>query len=92
MKNGELEANFHAANSATRELLAESMPRLRSALEEHGMETAYIGLEMANQGKSDGKSTAQQQHQGESGALVDEEPESREMTRHLSDDGLDVLV
>ena len=92
MKNGELEANFHAANSATRELLAESMPRLRSALEEHGMETAYIGLELANQGKSDGKSTAQQQHQGESGALVDEEPESREMTRHLSDDGLDVLV
>ena len=92
MKNGELEANFHAANSATRELLAESMPRLRSALEEHGMETAYIGLELANQGKSDGKSTAQQQQQSESGALVDEEPESRETTRHLSDDGLDVLV
>ena len=92
MKNGELEANFHAANSATRELLVESMPKLRSALEEHGMETAYIGLELANQGKSDGKSTAQQQHQSKSGALVDEEPETREATRHLSDDGLDVLV
>jgi flagellar hook-length control protein FliK len=92
MKNGELEANFHAANSATRELLAESMPRLRSALEEHGMETAYIGLEMANQGKSDGKSTAQQQLQSESGTSVDEEPEALKVTREISDNGLDVLV
>ena len=92
MKNGELEANFHTANSATRELLAESMPRLRSALEEHGMETAYIGLEMANQGKSDGKSTAQQQLQSESGTSVDEEPEAPKVTREISDDGLDVLV
>ncbi|MDP6197865.1 MAG: flagellar hook-length control protein FliK [Porticoccaceae bacterium] len=91
MKNGELEANFHSANSATRELLAESMPRLRTALEEHGMETAYIGLELANQGKSDGKSTAQQ-HQSQSDVLVDDEPESREIKGHLSDDGLDVLV
>ena len=92
MKNGELEANFHTANSATRELLAESMPRLRSALEEHGMETAYIGLEMANQGKSDGKSTAQQQLQSESGTSVDEEPETLKVTREISDNGLDVLV
>ena len=92
MKNGELEANFHAANSATRELLAESMPRLRSALEEHGMETAYIGLEMANQSKSDGKSTAQQQLQRESGTSVDEEPEALKVTREISDNGLDVLV
>ena len=91
MKNGELVANFHSANSATRELLAESMPRLRTALEEHGMETAYIGLELANQGKSDGKSTAQQ-HQSQSDVLVDDEPESREIKGHLSDDGLDVLV
>ena len=91
MKNGELEANFHSANSATRELLAESMPRLRTALEEHGMETAYIGLELANQGKSDGKSTAQR-HQSQSDVLVDDEPESREIKGHLSDDGLDVLV
>jgi hypothetical protein len=55
------------------------------------METAYIGLELANQGKSDGKSTAQQ-HQSQSDVLVDDEPESREIKGHLSDDGLDVLV
>ena len=91
MKNGEIEANFHAANSATRELLAESMPRLRSALEEHGMETAYIGLELANQGKSDGKSTARQQPEdvAETAAV---EPEATEVSGQPSTDGLDVLV
>ena len=91
MKNGEIEANFHAANSATRELLAESMPRLRSALEEHGMETAYIGLELANQGKSDGNSTAGQQPEdvAETAAA---EPQSTEVSGQPSADGLDVLV
>ena len=59
MKNGELEANFTAANAATRELIQESMPRLRAAFEEHGMESAYIGLGLENQGQSDGKPTGQ---------------------------------
>jgi len=92
MKNGELEANFLATNAATRELLNESMPRLRLALEEHGMETAYIGLGAGNQGNSDGKPTGQNkpENSAESGTVTDIEP--GEIIRQLSNDGLDVLV
>jgi flagellar hook-length control protein FliK len=92
MKNGELEANFVTTNAATRELLNESMPRLRVALEEHGMETAYIGLGAGNKGNSDGKSTGQNEPESsaERGAVTDIEPE--EIIRQLSNDGLDVLV
>jgi len=92
MKNGELEANFLATNAATRELLNESMPRLRLALEEHGMETAYIGLGAGNQGNSDGKPTGQNkpENSAESGTVTDTEP--GEIIRQLSNDGLDVLV
>ena len=92
MKNGELEANFVAANAATRELLNESMPRLRAALEEHGMETAYIGLGQGNQANSDGKSTGQNkpENSAEGSAVTDAEP--GEIIRQLSNDGLDVLV
>ena len=92
MKNGELEANFVTTNAATRELLNESMPRLRVALEEHGMETAYIGLGAGNKGNSDGKPTGQNEPESsaERGAVTDIEPE--EIIRQLSNDGLDVLV
>ena len=92
MKNGELEANFVTTNAATRELLNESMPRLRVALEEHGMETAYIGLGAGNKGNSDGKPTGQNEpeNSAERGAVTDIEPE--EIIRQLSNDGLDVLV
>ena len=92
MKNGELEANFVATNAATRELLNESMPRLRVALEEHGMETAYIGLGAGNKGNSDGKPTGQNEpeNSAERGAVTDIEP--GEIIRQLSNDGLDVLV
>jgi len=92
MKNGEIEANFHAANGVTRELLAESMPRLRSALEEHGMETAYIDLEMANQGKSDGNSTARQLLGDVAETSAATEPEAKQISKQPSADGLDVLV
>ena len=92
MKNGELEANFVAVNAATRELLNESMPKLRLALEEHGMETAYIGLGQGNQGNSDGKSTGQNnpESSAERRGVTDTEP--GEIIRQLSNEGLDVLV
>jgi flagellar hook-length control protein FliK len=92
MKNGELEANFVAANAATRELLNESMPRLRVALEEHGMETAYIGLGQGNQGNSDGKSTGQNKPDNGAVTLDGTEIEPGDIGRQLSNDGLDVLV
>lgn len=92
MKNGELEANFNAASAATRELLQDSMPRLRVALEEHGMESAYIGLGLGNQAQSDGNSTAQNSSSERAGLLEDEEAESTAHAARLDDNGLDVMV
>ena len=94
MKNGELEANFHSANSATRELLADSMPRLRAALEQHGMETAYLGLELGNQGRSDENSTGQEQGDRSERDNPVEKLESLSTAgkNKISDDGLNVLV
>lgn len=92
MKNGELEASFTAANTATRELLQESMPRLRAAFEEHGMESAYIGLGFENQGQSDGNSTGQNSANEAKTTSDSEEPELNAQTSRLDDDGLDLLV
>ena len=92
MKNGELEANFTAANAATRELIQESMPRLRAAFEEHGMESAYIGLGLENQGQSDGKPTGQNSPNEAKTTSDSEEPQLNAQTSRLDDDGLDLLV
>ena len=92
MKNGELEASFTAANAATRELIQESMPRLRAAFEEHGMESAYIGLGLENQGQSDGKPTGQNSPNEAKTTSDSEEPQLNARTSRLDDDGLDLLV
>ena len=55
MKNGELEAHFNASRAATRDLIQEGLPRLRAELEQHGTESAYVGVGQQNNGKSDGK-------------------------------------
>ena len=92
MRNGELEANFNAANAATRELLQDSMPRLRDALEEHGMESAYIGLGLGNQTQSDGNPTAQNSASESADLPEGEEAGTGEHTERLDDNGLDVMV
>ena len=93
MKNGQLEAHFNAANAATRELIAEGMPRLREILAEHGTETAYTDLGFANQGNSDGKSTGQDSEKHATGAMGAEiDGSSVTKSQTITDDGLDVLV
>ena len=92
MKNGELEANFIAANAATRELLQDSMPRLRAAFEEHGMESAYIGLGLENQAQSDGNSTGQDSSKEDRISSDSEEPELNDETVRPNNNGLDLLV
>ena len=92
MKNGELEANFTAANAATRELIQESMPRLRAAFEEHGMESAYIGLGLENQGQSDGKPTGQNSPNEAKTTSDSEESQLNAQTSRLDQYGLDLLV
>ena len=61
MKNGELEAQFNASRSATRDLIQEGLPRLRAELEQHGTESAYVGVGPQNQGNPDGKPTGSDQ-------------------------------
>lgn len=92
MKNGELEANFNASSATTRELLQDSMPRLRDLLEEHGMESAYIGLGLGNQAQSDDNPTAQNKASESAGQSESEEAEAGQRTARLDEDGLDLLV
>jgi flagellar hook-length control protein FliK len=94
MKNGELEARFTAANATTRDLINEGMPRLREAFQEHGTETAYKDLGAANQGASDGKSTASDKADEAltPGQSSDIESDGSPTGRGLVADGLDILV
>ena len=92
MKNGELEANFLSSNVATRELLNDSMPRLREMFEQFGMNSAYLGLGSSNQDQSDGNSPS-----GQSGSQADGDGDEKSIAQEtarkpVSDDGLDVLV
>jgi flagellar hook-length control protein FliK len=92
MKNGELEANFLSSNPATRELLNDSMPRLREMFEQFGMNSAYLGLGSSNQGQSDGNSPS-----GQSGSRAGDDSDEKSLAqgtvrKPVSDDGLDVLV
>jgi flagellar hook-length control protein FliK len=92
MKNGELEANFYTANSATKDLINDSLPRLRLALEQYGMESAYKGLEQGNNGKSDGNPT---EHSGREDQLAkgqDPQVDSQKQAKLAPDDGLDILI
>jgi len=94
MKNGELEARFITASATTRDLINEGMPRLREAFQEHGTETASMDLGTANQGASDGKSTASELGAEESNGRLSSEVESDSSNadQSLSANGLDVLV
>ncbi len=99
MKNGEIEARFITANAATRDLINEGMPRLREAFQEYGTETAYVDVGTANQGFSDGKSTASEDaEKGASDGLteasedVDGATENRQTGLESDENGLNILV
>ena len=99
MKNGEIEARFIAANAATRDLINEGMPRLREAFQEYGTETAYVDLGTANQGFSDGKSTASENTEKDSVDSLSAASDNLEGATgnghsgsKSDEDGLDILV
>ena len=91
MRNGELEANFLSSNPATRELLQESMPRLREMFEQFGTNSAYLGLGSGNRGQSDGNSASSNGDPDAQGS-GDDVPSTNMARKPVSDDGLDVLV
>ena len=93
MKNGELEAHFNASRAATRDLIQEGLPRLRAELEQHGTESAYVGVGQQNSGKSDGKPTGAD-HSGNDVQSDDQESEPQELTnlKAVHKQGLDIQV
>ena len=89
-----LEASFRASHSVTRDLLLESMPRLKSWFEEGGIDVAYTGLTQDSGAQNGGNSTGEQNTQPE--IQVTESEESSDLTDNqlVIDDstGLDVRV
>ena len=100
MKNGELEAHFNASKQATRDLLQESMPKLREALDQHGIDSAFIGLGAGlGQGQqgTDGNSTADSRPQRFNqmiGATAETaaEPAGNSLRHRLDSTGLDIEI
>ena len=93
MKNGELEAQFNASRSATRDLIQEGLPRLRAELEQHGTESAYVGVGQQNQGNPDGKPTGSDQA-GNEVESSNQPAEAHELTKlkPAYKQGLDIQV
>ena len=94
MKNGELEAYFNASKSVTRDLLQDGMQRLRQELDQHGIETAYVGLGAGNHRENDEKSTPSEALADTAKETTDDinEVQSVMPSTKLSDDGLDISV
>jgi len=89
-----LEASFRASHSVTRDLLMESMPRLKSWFEEGGIDVAYAGLTQDSGAQNGGNSTGEQGAQSDIQATESEES-SDSTDNRLFDDGstgLDIRV
>jgi flagellar hook-length control protein FliK len=89
-----LEASFRASHSATRDLLMESMPRLKSWFEEGGIDVAYAGLTQDSGAQNGGNSTGEQNTQSEVQATESEESSDLTDDQLFSDGstGLDIRV
>ena len=57
LRGKEIEASFHASQAFTRELLAESLPKLKESLEKSGMNVADMNIAGQNESKSGNNST-----------------------------------
>jgi flagellar hook-length control protein FliK len=89
-----LEASFRASHATTRDLLMESMPRLKSWFEEGGIDVAYAGLNHDSEAQNGGNSTGEDH--APSDAQVTESDESSDLADNqlISGDsiGLDIRV
>ena len=92
MRNGELEANFLSSNATTRELLNESLPRLREMLEQFGTNSAYVGLGAGSKDQNDGNSSAGADAGSVDAGESNDQVDSNSDRKPVSDDGLDVMV
>ena len=92
MRKGELEATFQASQAATRELLVDSFPRLREALQQSGTQVASLDVQGESRGDGDRKPTPQPMA-GEK-ASSDEASQGANVTNRgpttLADDAVDI--
>ena len=89
-----LEASFRASHATTRDLLMESMPRLKSWFEEGGIDVAYAGLTQDSGAQNGGNSTGEQGARSETQATESDESADLTDNQLVSDDstGLDIRV
>jgi flagellar hook-length control protein FliK len=89
-----LEASFRASHSVTRDLLMESMPRLKAWFEEGGIDVAYAGLEQDSGAQNGGNSTGEQRAQSEIQTAESEESPEPTDNQWFDDGshGLDIRV
>jgi len=92
MRKGELEATFQASQAATRELLVDSFPRLREALQQSGTQVASLDVQGESRGDGDRKPTPQPM--ARETALSDQASQGANVTNRgpttLADDAVDV--
>ena len=93
MKNGELEAHFNASRALTRDLIQEGLPRLKAELEQHGTESAYVGVGHQNQGRSDENPTDSDGDSNSSGHETDSKADQNTENQKVNNiEGLDIQV
>jgi flagellar hook-length control protein FliK len=93
MKNGELEAHFNASRALTRDLIQEGLPRLKAELEQHGTESAYVGVGHQNQGRSDENPTDSDGDSNSSGHETDSKADQNTKNQKVNNiEGLDIQV
>lgn len=61
MSGGNLEASFSASEAMTRDLIVDSLPRLKETLAQSGMEVAQLNVNVGQHGQNGGKSTPERQ-------------------------------
>ena len=100
MNRGELQASFSASQMATRDLIAEGLPKLREVLAQLGMEVASVDVNVRQESQHGGNPTPGKQSSGVAGVgsrrSVAESPAPSTLpparSTASSSDGLDVLV
>jgi hypothetical protein len=95
LRKGEIEASIKATQASTRDLLQESLPRLKEALERNGMDVASLSVSQQDRRQSGGQSPSGRQSSGDQGSAAEQSTESASGVGKtpVRDDGrLDVWV
>jgi len=93
LRKGEIEASIKASQASTRELLQESLPRLRETLERNGMDVASLSVGQQDRRQSGGQSSSGRHGSGQQALAEDSSAEAvtgASQSSRLDDGRLDV--